>query len=256
VIHAHPMRIGAYQIRVAALPAVAALLMLALLVSAGLWQLRRAEDKRAMAVEQSYRAEKRALVLTPGLAGSADLEKLRYRHTSATGHYRDHEQYLLDNRTHNGVAGYHVLTPLRLQDSDVYVLVNRGWVPVGPDRRQLPRVAVSEQPMTVQGLIVAPPAAGLDLGASGYDNPGWPRVVQRVELKRIQEQLDRPLLPFVVRLSADSEHGYVRAWQMRTGLTPERHVGYAVQWFALAAALAGLCLWVAVKRLPTADHEC
>jgi cytochrome oxidase assembly protein ShyY1 len=93
------------------------------------------------------------------------------------------------------------------------------------------------------------------LGASGYDDEGWPRVVQHVDLARIQEQLGVPLLPFVLRLSPASDHGYERDWPVRAGLTLERHVGYAVQWFALAAALVGLCVWVAVKRAPQEHHE-
>jgi surfeit locus 1 family protein len=73
-------------------------------------------------------------------------------------------------------------------------------------------------------------------------------------MARIQAQLGGSLLPFVLRLSPASEQGYTREWQLRTGLTPERHLGYAVQWFALAAALLTLCIWVAVKRTPREHH--
>ncbi len=254
MIRSHGMRIGAYEVRVAPLPAVAALLMLALLLSAGFWQLRRAEEKRAIAVEQAYRGDKETFILEPGLVVSASLERLRHRLASGAGHYRGDIQYLLDNRTHKQVAGYHVLTPFRLQGSDAHLLVNRGWLPVGPDRGRLPDVTVSEKAVTQEGVIVAPPAPGLALGPSGYDDDGWPRVVQHVDLTRIQEQLGVPLVPFVLRLSPGSDHGYERDWQVRTGLTPERHVGYAVQWFALAAALVGLCVWAAVKRAPEEHH--
>jgi cytochrome oxidase assembly protein ShyY1 len=72
--------------------------------------------------------------------------------------------------------------------------------------------------------------------------------VQQVDMSRMGEQLGSPLLPFVLRLSPDSEGGFTREWQARTGLTPERHTGYAVQWFALAAALVVLCIWVALRR--------
>jgi surfeit locus 1 family protein len=248
MIRTYGVRIGAYEDRVAPLPAVAALLMLAVLLSAGFWQLRRAEEKRSIALEQAYRGGEETLVLEPGLAATAGLEQLRHRRAIAAGHYRGDIQYLLDNRIQKHAAGYHVLTPFQLQGSDVHLLVNRGWVPVGPDRGRLPAVTVSESAVVQEGLIVAPPATGLALGASGYDGEGWPRVVQRVDLARIQEQLRRPLLPFVLRLSPASDHGYGRDWQVRTGLTPERHMGYAVQWFALAMALMGLCVWVAVKR--------
>lgn len=246
----HLLRMGAYELRVALLPAVAALLMLALLVSAGFWQLRRAEVKRAVAIEQAYRRDEDALVLEPGLVDSATLEGLRHRRASAAGRYRNDIQYLLDNRIHKQIAGYHVLTPFRLQGSDLHLLVNRGWLPVGPDRGRLPDIAVAEQALLEQGVIVAPPASGLTLGATGYDGEGWPRVVQNVDLTRIQEQLGSPLLPFLLRLSPASGHGYLRDWRVRTGLTPERHMGYAVQWFAMAVALVGLCIWAAVERAP------
>ncbi len=241
------LRINHYRIRVAPLPAALALGMLAVLLWAGFWQLDRAEEKRRIIAEQVYRGDKGPLVLESSLLHSAGLEQLRHRRARAVGRYRSDRQYLLDNRTHNGVAGYHVLTPFRLHDGNVQVLVNRGWVPVGRDRRQLPELAVSEQPLAEEGLIVAPPAAGISLGAAGYDQTGWPRVVQQVDLARMAEQLGEPLLPFVLQLSADSEHGYVREWQARSGLTPERHQGYAVQWFALAVALVVLCIWVALR---------
>lgn len=242
------MPAGTYTIRVAVVPAIAALVMLALLVSAGFWQLRRAEEKRAVLVEQAYRGAKARLALSPELVGDKTVDRLRHRLAVASGHYRGDLQYLLDNRTHHQIAGYHVLTPLRLGDSDVHVLVNRGWLPVGGDRGRLPDVAITGELLTVEGTVVGPPATGLALGPAGFDDAGWPKVVQQVDMARIGEQLGNPLLPFMLRLSPDSEGGYTREWQARTGLTPERHTGYAVQWFALTAALVVLCVWVAVKR--------
>ena len=239
--------------RVAPLPAVVALLMLVLLLSAGFWQLRRADEKRDIQVEQAYRGAKEPLSIAPELLAAARVERLRHRRAVATGRYRGERQYLLDNRTHDHVAGYHVLTPFRLEGSDVHVLVNRGWLPVGADRGRLPEVSIDGDRLRQAGTIVAPPATGLVLGPTGYDAPGWPRVVQQVDMARIGQQLGSPLMPFVLRLSPDSDRGYTREWRTRPGLTPERHVGYAVQWFALAAALVVLCAWVAVKRDPEDD---
>jgi surfeit locus 1 family protein len=256
VIRSYRVPAGAYTIRVSPGPAVVALVMLALLLSAGFWQLRRADEKRAILVEQAYRGDKEALVLGPDMAGNETLSRLRHRLAVATGHYRGDIQYLLDNRTHNQIAGYYVLTPMRLAESDLHVLVNRGWLPVGPDRGRLPDVSVTGELSRAEGTIVAPPASGIALGPAGFDEPGWPKVVQQAAMDRVGEQLESPLLPFVLRLSPDSTSGYTREWQVRTGLTPERHMGYAVQWFALAAALVVLCLWVATKRNPPGStHE-
>lgn len=247
------IRIGRFRVRVAPLPAAAALITLAVLLWAGFWQLDRAAEKRRAVAAELERSGQAPIDVLAELIDAGGLEGAIYRRASARGRYRGERQYLLDNRTHRGVAGYHVLTPLRLGDSDVHLLVNRGWLPVGPHRGRLPDVAVSEQPLVEAGVMVAPPGAGLALGSSGYDGDGWPRVVQRVDLDRMQAQLGGPLLPLVMRLSPDSAHGYVREWRARTGLSPERHLGYAVQWFALAAALLALCAWVAVRRPPEGD---
>ena len=247
--------LGRYRLRIAWLPAVAALAVLGLMLWAGFWQLERAAEKRRILVEESYRASRPPLALDAGLLGRADLSRLRHRRAIATGHYRTDRQYLLDNRTHQGVAGYHVLTPLRLDGGDVHVLVNRGWIAIGPDRARLPDIAVTPEAVSVEGVVAALPASGLALGPAGYADGGWPRVVQRVDVARIEAQIGAPLLPFVLRLSADSDHGFVREWQAHTGLTPERHIGYAVQWFAMAAALLALCLFVSLRRLGENAHE-
>ena len=251
----HSLRVGRYRVGIAWLPAVVALALLALMLWAGFWQLGRSEDKRRIIVEESYRRAKPPLVLDAALPAGTDLALLRNRRAVAFGSYLSDRQYLLDNRTHRGVAGYHVLTPMRLERGDAYLLVNRGWLAVGPDRNRLPDVAVSAGALSAQGLIVAPPGSGLALGPSGYATGTWPRVVQRIDAARIEAELGAPLLPFVLRLSPESEHGYVREWQQRTGLSPERHLGYAVQWFAMAAALAALCVIVSVRRAPEDRSE-
>lgn len=251
----YAFRLGAYRLRIAWLPAAAALALLALMLWAGFWQLERADEKRRVMIEQTYRGTKPPVELSAQLPAAAEPGLLRHRRALARGRYLSDRQYLLDNRTHEGVAGYHVLTPLRLEGSRVLVLVNRGWVPVGADRTRLPDVAVGSQVVSELGLITAPPGSGLALGPAGYADGGWPRVIQRVDLERMRAQLDAPLLPFVLRLSSASAHGYVREWQSFTDLSPERHLGYAVQWFAMAAALLGLCFFVSLRRAPGDAHE-
>jgi len=251
----HALRIGRYRVRIAWLPALAALAVMALMLWAGFWQLDRAAEKRRIIIEETYRGSKPPVALAREVQPDAQLGPLRHRRARARGRYFSDRQYLLDNRTHQGVAGYHVLTPLRLEGTDVLVLVNRGWVPVGPDRARLPDVAVTGDSVSELGLIVAPPGSGLALGPAGYADRSWPRVIQRTDLARMQVQLGAPLLPLVLRLSPASEHGYVREWHNRAGLTPDRHLGYAVQWFAMAAALAGLCLFVSLQRVPEDVHE-
>ena len=160
------------------------------------------------------------------------------------GRYDSSRQFLQDNRTHQGQPGYFVLTPFRIADHGA-VLVNRGWVPAGPDRNLLPEVGAPGGEQRLRGNVRLPREDLFVLGDTGYGGAGWPRVVQRVELDAMQRSLGYPLAAWLVALDPDLPHGYVREWKAAPGLSPDRHRGYAFQWFALATAL--LVIWVVVN---------
>ena len=82
-----------------------------------------------------------------------------------------------------------------------------------------------------------PPVTGLLLGESGHGKPGWPKVVQSVDLDRMSAALGQPLLPAVLLLDAGHPACFVCDWRPVAGVDADRHRGYAVQWFALAATL-------------------
>lgn len=223
---------------------VAALLIL--LVGLGFWQLDRAEQKRVLLEEYEQRPQQAALRLD----AAATLEPaLRYRQAWARGRYDPAHQFLLDNRVHQGRAGYQVLTPLRLAHSDAAVLVNRGWVPQGRTRADLPPLPVqSEGVITVEGMIDYPPEDPFSLGEGEARAPGWPKVLQQIDFELQSRQLDARLLPVILLLDPAQPDGFVRQWApIPERFGPARHVGYAVQWFALALALVILFYW-AVRR--------
>ena len=166
-----------------------------------------------------------------------------------SGRYDPVRQFLQDNRTHQGRPGYHVITPFRTGRHGA-VLVNRGWVPADPDRSSLPEIAVPSGEIRLRGTVRLAREDLFVLGDTGYAASGWPRVVQRVEIDAMQRSLGYPVAAWLVVLDPTAPHGYVRDWKAAPGLTPDRHRGYAFQWFALATAL--FAIWVAVnlKRMP------
>ncbi len=169
------------------------------------------------------------------LADIRDVEP--YRRIFVRGHYDMEHQLLLDNRTYEGYAGYHVLTPLRLADSDKTVLVNRGWVPVGNNRAVLPDIPGTSGELLVDATIQLPPEKLFRLGAMDEENKGWPQVVQQIEMKEFEQRLGYPLQPLILLLDKDDEFGFIRDWKPVYGVTPDKHRAYAVQWFTLAAVL-------------------
>lgn len=86
----------------------------------------------------------------------------------------------------------------------------------------------------------------------GEEEPraGWPYRIQLIDTEKLEEELGYSLLPIVLLLDKDLPDGFVRDWKplpLRFG--PEKNVGYAVQWFGLAAALLIIYLVVNTKKV-------
>jgi surfeit locus 1 family protein len=227
--------------------AVAAALGVALFVHLGQWQWRRADEKRAFAAEfvaGSSRVEplgSRALAALP-----------RYTQVQVQGRYDGAHQFLLDNQSHGGQAGYDVLTPLVLDDQRT-LIVNRGWVPVGANRRELPDIALDDAaPVTVTARLDALPRAALAMGhaAPAADGP-WPRITSFPAGAELATALGKPIEDGQLLLSDNQPQGYARDWQPASaGFGPERHISYAVQWWGLGLLTFGLFFFMNLKRRP------
>lgn len=225
------------------------LLTLALLpglIGLGLWQLRRADEKRElMAQAEQGRAQLLPLraANAPGLA--------RYQRVVLAGSYDPDHQVLLDNMpSSQGRPGYRVLTPFKLEDGSL-LLVDRGWVPVGVDRRQRPQIAVAAWSREVIGMLDELPRPGVRAGNAGIQTGVWPQVLNYPTFAELRELYGRGLQPRIVLLDAAASDGFERTWQIDLGFGPERHVGYAVQWFGLATTLVIIFVVVNLKRIST-----
>jgi len=207
---------------------------LPLLLALGAWQLDRAVDKQALFDDFAAGGEAVALA-----GDSRGLEELRrYTPVRASGAYLPDRQFLLDNMVEGGQAGYRVLTPLLLDERRA-VLVDRGWVPRDFSASGPPPIGVAESARTVSGLLDRMPRPGIELDTEMA--PGWPKVVQFPTLEELAATLDLELVPGLLLLDAAEPDGYRRDWRP-SDFGPERHVGYAVQWFALAVTLVILYL--------------
>jgi surfeit locus 1 family protein len=233
------------------LPVVLVWVTLAVLVSLGFWQLDRADQKRRLSEDYAKRA--RSAVVTLG-DQRVDVEAWRFRRVRVAGAFEGAHQYLLDNQVHKGVAGYHVVTPFRLEDGSRVVLVDRGWVPQGADRSQLPSIALaSSTHRLLDAMVTYFPQPGLRIGLADGGATGWPRVIEYFDLAAMEQQLGADVLPFLLLLDPDEAGGFVREWApAATRIGPERHEAYAAQWFALAFALLTLYL---IARARSRDED-
>lgn len=226
-----------------------ALLLGAVFTGLGAWQLGRAEEKRLF-LEAFAAGEVATAVDAP--ASGPNLEAWRYRAIRAAGRYDTAHQVLLDARTRDGRAGYEVLTPL-LRDGRA-VLVNRGWLPADADRTRLPEVAVDTSERAVAGLLDRLPSAALatDPGAN-VDAGGWPRRMLFPTAGQVGAALGYAVEDYQLLLGPDQPEGFDRRWRPAV-MTAQQHLGYAVQWFALAATVAVIYAVLGFRKRD-AQHE-
>jgi surfeit locus 1 family protein len=209
----------------------------------GLWQLHRADEKQALLAQ--YAAGQHSLIdLTV-----ADAPTLpRYQRVRVRGHYDPAHQVLLDNMPwQNGRPGYRVVTALELEQGG-WALVDRGWVPMGATRADIPDTTVGADARELTGRFTTLPRAGITLDVGDTGPPAaWPKVLAFPQHATLESVLGRKLIDGLVLLDPDQPDGYQRAWQeqVQTTFGPGRHIAYAVQWFAFA--LAALVLYVAAS---------
>jgi surfeit locus 1 family protein len=215
----------------------------------GRWQWQRAAEKQALA--SAFTAGSQA---QPAPLAAASLAALpRYARIEVSGQPDGTHQFLLDNISRDGHAGYEVLTPLALADGRT-VLVNRGWLPLRAGARALlpdvdldPAAAASVQWQTRVDEL---PVAGLALGhqAPATDQP-WPKLASFPTTAELSAALGRALEPRQLLLDSAAPAGYQRDWQPASAsFGPLRHQSYAIQWWSLAALVLVLYLYMNLRR--------
>lgn len=201
-----------------------------LFVNLGFWQLRRLEERRLQNTVWQTRMADVPLPIGELLAGAgSDLDSLEYRPAIARGTYAPEREVLVRSQVMEGTAGFHVITPLVLQDGSA-VLVNRGWVPLEMDSVPVPAMPPVGEVEVTGWIRPSQPRQGM-----GPIEPSTGTLTQvaRVDIDRLQQQMSWPLAP--VYLVADNNAGALPAEVAAPDLTDQGpHLGYAIQWFAFA----------------------
>jgi len=225
---------------------VLAIVAIASFTSLGFWQSRRAIEKQAMLDAAAQVLAAREPV---PLAAAADRARRRdYDWSSGEGEFDARGPLWLDNQQRDGRAGiraYRLFVP----DRGVPLLVDLGWLPL-PGDRTLPAIQRPPGRIVVRGLLAPPPSAGLALG-SGVVRHGDGWLLTRIDTTAIGPVLGLsvPLAPRVLRLDPALPLGYDRDLQLLANtLPPEKHRGYALQWFALALAVFVTALILTFRR--------
>lgn len=250
----------------------------------GFWQLKRGEEKKSL---YAIRAELIESGLKKPLSLTMLNEKLKLTEHSGQGNalmFTDTpmmlegmftsqtELILHDNRIINGQVGFNILAPFEAQAQ--IILVNLGWVPLSSfDRREIPHYTMDHliinKKIRLQGRVWIPKKNIFQLKKQNF-SANLPKLIQVIELEKIQPFFIKPLAPFVLKLEqayAIDEEILKPTTQLITepitflqnnkkivpelkwmpdkeiGITPEKHFGYAIQWFTMSAFLIMISIY-------------
>lgn len=233
------------------LPGLFAAIGFAILIGLGFWQL----ERRVWKEELIAHVETRTRAAPVPIPAEADWPKLdaardEYWVVTASGTFRHDREALIhtvlsEPRGRFSGPGYWVFTPLKLANGAI-IIVNRGFVPA--DRRSAAsrREGQVEGPVTVTGLLRMPEIPNWFTPANDPARGEWYRrdpqaIAAAFGLKRVA--------PFIIDADATQNPGGLPAGGETRLSFPNNHLGYAITWFGLAAALAGVFGAFAWQRL-------
>ncbi|WP_240992176.1 SURF1 family protein [Rickettsiella grylli] len=214
--------------------------LFSLLMYLGFWQIDRGNRKHHLQKIFNQRSSSRPIHLNQ--IKNIDLKKNYFRGI-VQGHFDNPHTFLLENRIYLHKIGYEVLTPFFLNNQSNAILVNRGWIPQGMNRKQIPKISAVDHQIKLEGVIVFPPKT------FHFFNPineeGWPKKIQSIHpdfLKKNKFQ------PFLLVVQPQQPGSFIPLWHPIT-LQPARHYAYAFQWFGLSITLFIVFLSAHIHRL-------
>lgn len=221
-------------------PVLLVTVLTGIFLSAGVWQVRRAHYKEALQAEVAAAASD-----APLHAGAEPLDAAHanLRRLEARGSWVAEATVLLDNKVRDGVVGYEVVTPLRLTEGGLYLLVDRGWIRAPQLRSELPEIETPNGIVTVEGIARVPTHRFIELGSDVVTGTVW----QNLTMERYAAWSKLPLQPVMLYQAGVDGDGLLRveAAPEASGISADRHRGYALTWFSLAGVtlILGLFAW-------------
>ena len=217
------MTISGWQLRVSFWPTAAAIFFIVITVMLGNWQLSRAQEKEERQTQLNQLSQQ-PIISIP--TSPIRLEDYQFRKVEIRGTYVPTHTIYLDNKINRGRAGYQIITPVRLGESSMHVLINRGWVAAGRTRSELPDIPAPTGKVTVSGIAESPTMRTLELSTETVSGQVW----ENLHLDRYRKATGLTLQPLVVLQENNIKDGLLREWT-RPDSGAGRNLGYAFQWF-------------------------
>lgn len=218
-----------------------ALVCIVLFTALGMWQINRANLKQSLEEDYlNFLSDKSPPQLLNSMAQNLSLNELselpNYSKIKIKGTYDFSKQIIRDNRFYNNQVGFFVFTPFILENTNIAILVNRGWVAMGENRSAFrekiaPNSEWIKKNNTIEAFIYQPLNR---FEIADYPLGNWPVIVQNLDYQKLKPYFDYELIETTARLLVTEQMGYIRDWKFQTATPKQKHQAYALQWFSFA----------------------
>jgi surfeit locus 1 family protein len=209
-----------------------------LFFSLGLWQIERGQSKTNLLDD----FEKKILEKPSYI----NQKSQKWDRVYVEGKWDGSKQILIDNVISRGIAGYKVLTPLRMKETDQLILVDRGWIKQNTYRDQLPDIKLMQIDEVVSGILEIP-ELGLVL-SDDLVSEEWPKISQTKNLGVIKNEYDENIFPMILLADPTLKNSLEYIKITPTNMSPIKHYGYSAQWFLMFLVLCFMYVWYGYKR--------
>ena len=204
----------------------------------GLWQIDRGNAKTIIINEFNSNLKKDPVYL--------NTDSKKWDRVFVEGSWDESKQIFIDNVIHRGIAGYKVLTPLKIQGSDKLILVDRGWIKRNKFREILPNIDLQKEQIKVSGILESP-ELGLVL-SDDLITKNWPKVSQTKNPDILIKEYEASVYNFILLADPLLKNSLEYIKIKPTNMMPSKHYGYAAQWFSMFFVLCLMFIWFGFKR--------
>jgi len=231
------------------------------MLSLGIWQMNRASEKELLQSIINQRTQLTPTSLNQKPLNNHEKEYVLnpYERAIVNGHYQPADQFLLDNIMYNGKPGYYAFTPFKIENTNKIILVNRGWIPQGKTRQDLPDFSINTQKRSLTGIIATPRSKPVILGSIDQPISENPNLWYYMDVKHFEKNAGYSVLPWVLRLQTETDllaktnqktksTELIRKWpkfDAKTGM----HIGYSIQWFVFALFILLAFIGLSFKKI-------
>lgn len=207
--------------------------------SLGRWQLQRADEKKEMQrnFDLGEKLPAQDVELPSQVRSLAE-----YRRVKLTGVFDSDRTFFLDNRIHQGRAGFHVIAPIRLTGGGE-VLVNRGWIAKSGLATDLPALKTPVGVIRIEGVVRPLTGRHIELA-----NQKAAKIWQNISNERVSEAFGPQIPMRLIYQYNDISDGLVRVWD-RPDFGVDKHLGYAGQWFLMCVTMFIIWIVLNVRRV-------